>query len=109
VHAEEKAVVSSPDHIVPGRSMPQSTEKHRREKVPASLPSSPSIASERNVQIFSQPPRQTYMPSSPEIGRIHRDIGLSKILRQLKAQTFSGPYRQVRISRKISINLKCEA
>ena len=61
---------------------------------------------QRLIQIISKPGRQTYVPSTPEVGRIGRKIWEIKIKYEFKPHYFRDPSGDIRVSRKITIDLK---
>jgi hypothetical protein len=74
---------ATPDHEGPRRAVPQATEQHREEQVAVGAAPAVRVASERDVEVVAQPPRQRHVPPAPELLQRARGVGPVEVAGEL--------------------------
>ena len=101
-----QAVEQSPHDIAPVGSVPQAaqTEGHHRIVVLARLGA--AAAAQGDVQIVDQPAVQRHVPAAPEFGDRKREIRLTEVAAEIKAQDTRRTDGGVGITGKVAIDLQ---
>ncbi|MNY52689.1 hypothetical protein D3C86_1883810 [compost metagenome] len=88
--------------------MPEATNEENDELVTVFNPFTFAVATQRNVQVIFEPGRKRDVPSSPELRNRLRNVRCPEIFHQCKAHYTRRSYGNIRVSRKVAVDLKCK-
>ena len=106
VSGEIGSHVSLPRSRSSTRSMPQSSEEHRGEKIHVGPSNTAAVAAEGDVEIVPQSGRQRDMPPLPELGDAGREVGVAKVAHQLEPEKPGGPSGDVAVAGEVAVDLE---
>lgn len=96
----------APQDESPIRAMSYTSQKKYDAQIQVSPIASFSIAAQRNIHVLFKPGAKRYMPAPPKFRDTFRNIRIIKIFQKVKSEHTTKPYRHIRISRKIKIELQ---
>src|SRR6185436_19037404 len=96
---EEEAVIQSPRDEGPTRAVPQAAEEKHDDEIEVIARLRAAVAAERDVEVVAEPARQRDVPAPPEFLHRLRDVGMLKILEELKPEHLPEADRHVRVAR----------
>lgn len=103
---EVHSVEETPGDECPSGPVPQPAQQHRDEQVQIGSRSATAVATERNVEVITEPGGQGDVPASPELGDVAGEIGLVEILGQLNAQQAADPPGDIGVAGEVAIDLQ---
>lgn len=87
-------------------TVPQPAEQHGEHVIFVGAEFALAVSAERDVEVIAQPRRKRDMPARPEFTETPGEIRRSEVLREMVAHHPSQPDGDVRIPRKVAVNLE---
>ena len=98
----------APDHVVPGRPVPEAAEQHDDHQIHVGTPRRASVPTERYVEKIPKPLREGDMPSPPEFTEGGGQIRVVEIHWEPEPEHIREAPRNARVSREITEDLTSE-
>ena len=86
--------------------MPKACEQPYDQDVADLLWKALAVTAQGNIDVLLEPAAQGNMPTPPKLRNAFRDIGIIKVLKEVKAKHPPQADRHIRIAGKIEINLE---
>src|SRR5262245_42022497 len=99
---------ATPDDKGPIGTVPQSAEQHRRHQVDIRSRTTLAVASERYVEVVTQPGAQADVPATPEVLKTLCQVRLPEIHHEVKAQQLRAAARNAAVTAEVPVDLPCE-
>lgn len=101
-------MICAPCNESPVGPMPKTTHKEDDECVSYDFSLAHTAAAQGNIDIIPKPSRQGDVPPAPKLRYVATEIGYIEVAHQLDAEEFGRAYGNVRVARKIAVNLEGE-
>ena len=106
VQGQCHTVQRTPQYKADGGTVPQTTQQHRDEQVKVGAQLAFAVASQRDVEVVSQPRRERDVPTSPELGDGGRVVGGIEVLGEVEAHQKGQTDGHIRVAREVAVDLQ---
>src|SRR5690606_34863009 len=80
-------------------------EDHGQHQVDVGAAGTFATATERDVQVVAQPPRQRHVPAVPELLQTHSTVRLIEVLREPESEQHGQTYGDVGVAGEVAVDL----
>ena len=108
LYTHQHPVVQSPEHVGPSGTVPEPAEKEGDKGVQDLAGTGAAVATERDIDVVTQPGHQRDMPAAPEITDGGGEIGCAEVLHQLDAEETGTADSNVGVAREVAVDLDAE-
>src|SRR5262249_11185435 len=103
---QERPVEEAPDHERPAGAVPETAEKKDGDQVDIRAAGRATAATQRHVEIITEPGGQRHVPAAPKPLDGVRDVGPSEVLGEPEAEHPAQPDRHVRVAGEVEVDLQ---
>lgn len=102
----EEAVVQTPNKEVPSSTMPEACAGKDDDQIDVGANLALTVTAQRDVQIVLEPGGQRHMPSAPEFLNGTRNVGIVKVLKEVKSEHVTHTDSHVGVTAEVEIDLQ---
>src|SRR5439155_18404188 len=102
--AEQHARVRAPDHVGPGRAVPEGGERYGDDHVAVLGGRAAAAAAERDVEVVAEPGREADVPAAPVLAGRRREVWRLEVDDQVEAEPLGDAARDTRVAGEVAVH-----